>query len=45
VTDYVAYFYAGDITQFVKATGDVCAGAAYQPFPDLEKLCLAQKCG
>ena len=44
LTDYVIYFYAGDITQFVKATGDVCAGAAYKPFPEIEKICLGDKC-
>jgi len=43
VTEYVAYFYAGDITQFIKATGDVCAGMAYKPFPELEKICLSEK--
>jgi hypothetical protein len=42
--EYVAYFYAGDITQFVKVTDNVCAGAAYKPFPELEKLCLGDKC-
>ena len=44
VAEYVAYFYAGDLTQFVKPTGDVCAGAAYKPFPELEKVCLGDKC-
>jgi len=42
--EYVAYFYAGDITQFVKASGDACAGAVYKPFPELEKICLGDKC-
>lgn len=44
LADYVAYFYAGDVTQLVKATGGQCAGAAYKPFPELEKICFAQKC-
>lgn len=44
LSEYVVYFYAGEITQFVKATGDVCAGTAYQPFPELEKICFAAKC-
>ncbi len=44
LADYVGYFYAGDLTQLVKASGDQCAGMAYQPFPELEKICLSQKC-
>ena len=28
-------FYAGEINQFVDATGDACARAAYQPFPEI----------
>jgi hypothetical protein len=44
LSDYIVYFYAGDVTQFLKASGDQCAGAAYQPFPELEKICLGQKC-
>jgi hypothetical protein len=28
-------FYAGEINQFVDATGDACAKAAYQPFPEI----------
>lgn len=36
--EYAAFFYAGDLTQIVAATGDVCDKAAYQPFPELERL-------
>ena len=40
----VAYFYGGELNQLVKAEGDQCAQANYQPFPEIEKLCLADKC-
>lgn len=43
LTDYIVYFYAGDITQFVKASRDQCAWATYKPFPELEKICLSEK--
>lgn len=42
--DRIVYFYAGDINQFQDASGGQCAGAAYKPFPELEKICLADKC-
>jgi hypothetical protein len=40
----IAYFYGGHINQLVEATAGQCSKAAYQPFPELEKLCLAEKC-
>ena len=42
--DYIAYFYGGHLNQLVKAPGDECAKAAYMPFPEVEKMCLAKKC-
>jgi hypothetical protein len=33
-----AVYIAGKFSQLVDARGDVCAGAAYQPFPELEHL-------
>ena len=39
----VAYFYAGDLNQFQEASAGQCAGAAYKPFPELEKICLSEK--
>jgi hypothetical protein len=36
--EYAAFFYGGEITQIVDATRDVCDKAAYQPFPELERL-------
>jgi hypothetical protein len=43
-TDRIAYFYAGHLNQLVDATAEQCGNAAYKPFPELEKLCLAKKC-
>ena len=43
--DHVAYFYGGHLNQLVDATPEQCSKAAYKPFPELEKLCLANKCG
>ncbi len=42
--DRIGYFYAGHLNQLVDATKDQCGKAAYKPFPELEKLCLAKKC-
>ena len=36
--EHVAVFLAGRLDQFVPAPRDLCASAAYQPFPELEKL-------
>ena len=43
-TDRIAYFYGGHLNQLVEATKEQCGNAAYQPFPELEKICLAVKC-
>jgi hypothetical protein len=43
-TDRIAYFYAGHLNQLVEASKEQCGNAAYKPFPELEKLCLANKC-
>ena len=40
----VAYFYGGRINQLVEAKPGQCDKAAYVPFPELEKMCLAEKC-
>jgi hypothetical protein len=42
--DRIGYFYAGHLNQLVDATKEQCGNAAYRPFPELEKLCLAKKC-
>jgi hypothetical protein len=33
----MAIFFGGELNQFVDATEDVCRGAAYEPFPELER--------
>lgn len=43
-TDHIAYFFGGHLNQLVEATTEQCGKAAYKPFPELEKLCLAKKC-
>jgi hypothetical protein len=42
--DRIAYFYGGHLNQLVEATKEQCGNAAYKPFPELEKLCQAEKC-
>jgi len=42
--DRIGYFYAGHLNQLVEATKEQCGNAAYKPFPELEKVCLAKKC-
>ena len=43
-TDKVAYFYGGEITQMVDAPGELCGKADYQPWPELQKLCVEAVC-
>jgi len=40
----IGYFYAGHLNQLVETTGDECKGAAYKPFPDLDKACIGTGC-
>ena len=42
--DRIGYFYGGRLNQLVEASKGECGNAAYKPFPELEKLCLAKKC-
>lgn len=44
--DRIAYFLGGRLNQLVEATREQCGKAAYKPFPELEKVCLAanRKC-
>lgn len=44
ITERIAYFYQGHITQFVQANSEQCSWAQYKPFPELEKICLGDKC-
>jgi hypothetical protein len=38
VREVAAVFVAGRFDQFIETPKELCAGAAYAPFPDLEKL-------
>lgn len=44
IVERVATFYGGDVNQFVKAGPGQCNGVPYRPFPELEKICRAEKC-
>ncbi len=44
IKDRIGYFYGGHLNQLIEATPEQCGKAAYVPFPELEKLCLANKC-
>lgn len=42
--DRVGTFFAGHLNQLIEAGNEQCGKAAFKPFPELEKLCQAQKC-
>jgi hypothetical protein len=42
--DRIAYFFGGHINQLIEATKEQCGNAPYKPFPELEKLCLGDRC-
>ena len=42
--EIAAVFYNGRISQFVAATPDLCGQAAYQPFPEMQRLCREKIC-
>jgi phytoene/squalene synthetase len=42
--DRIAYFYGGHLNQLIDATQEQCGKAAYKPWPELEKYCLAKSC-
>jgi hypothetical protein len=44
LTERLVYFYQGHITQFLQAKPEQCSWAAYKPFPELEKACVAAGC-
>ena len=39
-----AVYYAGRLTQIINPSSDQCSGVAYQPFPELQKLCRTIVC-
>jgi hypothetical protein len=44
VKEKAVFFYAGRMTSMLDATREQCGSAAYQPFPELEKLCRISGC-
>ena len=42
--DMAAYFVTTRLTQIVNADREMCGNAAYQPFPELQKLCRTAVC-
>lgn len=44
IRNVAAVYYAAHLTQIINATADQCGGVAYQPFPELQKLCRAVNC-
>jgi hypothetical protein len=36
--EYAAFYYQGQLTQIVDATREMCDGALYRPFPELERF-------
>jgi hypothetical protein len=40
----LATFFSGRLNQLVETGLEQCAKAAYKPFPELQKLCLARRC-
>jgi hypothetical protein len=36
--EYAAFYYQGQLTQIVDASREMCDGALYRPFPELEKF-------
>ena len=39
-----AFFYAGTFTTMIDGSKELCGNAAYQPFPELEKICRQLVC-
>ena len=44
IKERAAFFYAGRLTTISDATKEQCGGVAYQPFPELQKLCREVVC-
>ena len=42
--DRMIFYIGGQINQFRKATPEQCSWASYTPFPELERICLGDKC-
>ena len=44
IKNVAAVFYSGQITQIINSTPEQCGGVAFQPFPEMQKLCRAIDC-
>jgi hypothetical protein len=42
--EMAAVYYAGQLTHAIAGNRELCGGAAYQPFPELTKLCREIRC-
>jgi hypothetical protein len=42
--DMAAFYYAGRMTRILDSDRELCGSAAYQPFPELQKLCRELVC-
>jgi hypothetical protein len=42
--EMAAVFFDNQITQLVAGSPELCGGAAYQPFPELQRLCRSINC-
>jgi hypothetical protein len=40
----IAIFFGGKLNQFIAAPREKCGNAAYRPFPELERICVTDKC-
>jgi len=43
-SERAVYFYAGEITQITDDAKELCRGAAYQPWPELTRMCKEVVC-
>ncbi len=43
IKDRIAYFYGGHLNQLIEATPEQCGKVAYQPWPELQKVCFSDK--
>jgi hypothetical protein len=39
-----AYFFGGHLNQLIPVSDDTCAGVAYQPFNELNRICVGEAC-
>jgi len=44
LVEKIAVFHEGNLNQMIDPPPGMCAGAAYRPFPEIEKMCLGNKC-